>query len=374
MCHAAQAEWRSVDGTPMCCMPDYEQQEERMLLEKLSNARGVSGNEAEVREILIDAIKNRVDDYRTDTLGNLIALKKAKSTRGRNSLKVMLAAHMDEVGLMIVHHESNGYLRFEKVGGIDDRVLLSKVVLIGKDKIPGVIGVKPIHLLKQKEREQVIDSDSMSIDIGVKTKEEAQAAVKLGDYVTFATEFAEIGGGLVKGKALDDRVGCATLVEILKRDYPFDVYGVFTVQEEVGARGARVAAYAIEPAYAFALEGTVCDDSPKKKDVSPVTRVGGGPAITFMDNSMISDRRLVDLLIETAKENRIPYQFKQAVAGGTDAGRIHLSKEGVPSVAVAVPTRYIHSPVSLLSKQDFENTIALMSKALPKLAKGLPDL
>lgn len=340
-----------------------------MLLEQLSNARGVSGNETEVREILIDAIKHHVDDYRTDTLGNLIAHKKAKSARGRNRLKVMLAAHMDEIGLMIVHHEANGHLRFSKVGGIDDRVLLSKVVLIGKDKIPGVIGVKPIHLLKPSERTQVLDADSMTIDIGAKTQEEAQAAVKIGDYATFATQFAEFGEGLVKGKALDDRAGCATLVEILKRNYPFDIFGVFTVQEEVGLRGARTAAYAIEPDFAFALEGTVCDDSPKQKDVSPVTRVGGGPAITFMDHSLIADRRLVDLLIETAKENRIPYQFKAAVAGGTDAGRIHISKAGVPSVAVAVPVRYIHSPVSVLSKRDFENTIALMTKTLPKLVK-----
>lgn len=341
-----------------------------MLLEKLSNARGVSGNETEVREILIDAIKDRVSNYRVDTMGNLITLKKAKGARASTRrVKVMLAAHMDEVGLMIVHHESNGLLRFRKVGGIDDRVLLSKTVLIGKDKIPGIVGNKPIHLIKQKERDQVIDCDAMTIDIGAKSKEEAQAAVQVGDYATFATEFVEMGDGLVMGKALDDRTGCATLVEILKRDYPFDVYGVFTAQEEVGARGARVAAFTIEPHYAFALESTVCDDSPKKKDVSPVTRLGDGPAITFMDNSLLSDRQLIDLLIETAKENRIPYQFKQAVAGGTDAGRISITREGVPSVSVAVPTRYIHSPISLLSKQDFENTIALMTKALPKLTQ-----
>lgn len=340
-----------------------------MLLEKLSNARGVSGNETEVREILIEAIKNHVDDYRIDSLGNLIAHNKARGARRRPALKVMLAAHMDEVGLMIVHHDSNGHLRFAPVGGIDSRVLLSKVVLIGKDKIPGVIGVKPIHLLKPSERQQVLETEALTIDIGAKTKEEAQAAVKLGDYATFATAFAKMGEGMVKGKALDDRVGCATLVEILKRNYPFDVYGVFTAQEEVGARGARTAAYTIEPDFAFALEGTVCDDSPKQKDVSPVTRVGNGPAITFMDHSLIADRRLVDLLIETAKENRIPYQFKAAVAGGTDAGRIHISKAGVPSVAVAVPVRYIHSPVSVLSINDFEHTITLMTKALPRLAK-----
>ncbi len=345
-----------------------------MLLEKLSNARGVSGNETEVREILIEAIKDRVAEYRVDTLGNLIALKKAKAARGHASLRVMLAAHMDEVGLMIVHHDSNGHLRFHKVGGIDDRVLLSKVVLIGKDKIPGVIGVKPIHLLKAKEREQVLDADSLTIDIGAKSKEDAQGAVKIGDYASFATEFGELGDGLVKGKSLDDRAGCAALVEILKRDYPFDLYGVFTVQEEVGHRGARAAAFAIEPQVAFILETATCDDSPKKKDVSPVTRVGAGPAITIADRSMIADRRLVNLLVETAQEHRIPFQFKQPLNGSTDGGHIHISREGVPSAVISVPTRYLHSPVGVLSIKDFDHTVALVTKALPKLAKGLANL
>jgi len=339
-----------------------------MLLEKLSNARGVSGNESEVRELLIEAVQPHVTEFRTDTLGNLITLKKARATR-RGARKIMLAAHMDEVGLLIVHHDTNGHLRFHKIGGIDDRVLLSKVVLIGKDKIPGVIGVKPIHLLKSKEREQVLDVDALTIDIGAKSKEEAQGAVQMGDVATFATTFGKLGAGLVKGKALDDRTGCAALVEILKRDYPFDVYGVFTVQEEVGLRGARVAAYSVAPDFAFALESTVCDDSPKKKDVSPTTRLGAGPAISIADNSAIADRRLVNLLVTTAQENKIPFQFKQPMIGSTDIGRIHLAREGVPAVAVAVPTRYIHSPVSLLNLRDFENLVALMTKALPKLAK-----
>ncbi len=344
-----------------------------MLLEQLSNARGVSGNEAEVRDLLIDTIKPHVAEYRVDSIGNLITLKKAKGARGKSALKVMIAAHMDEIGLIIVHHESNGHLRFRAVGGIDPRVLLSKVVLIGKDQIPGVIGVKPIHLLKKTELNQVIDIESMTIDIGAKSKEDAQSAVKIGDYATFATEFEKIGDGLVKGKAFDDRTGCSVLSEILKRDYPFDLYGVFTVQEEVGMRGARVAAHAVEPDIAFVLESTVCDDSPKKKDVSPTTRLGDGPAITVADRSFIADRRLLDLLVETAKENRIPFQFKQPMIGGTDAGRIHLTKEGVPSAAVAVPTRYIHSPVSLLSLQDYRNTVTLMTKTLLKLGKGIPD-
>ena len=344
---------------------------EKILLEKLSNARGVSGDEGQVRDLLIDAVKGHVTEYRVDTLGNLITFKRAVGARGKSPLKVMVAAHMDEVGLMIVHHESNGHLRFGKVGSIDDRVLLSKVVSIGKDKVPGVIGVKPIHLLKAKERDQVVDPETMTIDIGAKSKEEAQTAVKIGDYCTFVTEFAEIGDGLVKGKALDDRIGCALLSEILKRDYPFDLYAVFTVQEEVGARGARVSAYAIAPDAAFVLESTTCDDSPKTLDLPTVTRMNSGPAITLADNSMIADRRLVNLLVETAKENRIPYQFKQTMSGGTDAGRIHLTREGVPSAVVSVPTRYFHSAVALLSLQDCQNALALMTKTLPKLEKGL---
>ncbi|MBI3913720.1 MAG: M42 family metallopeptidase [Chloroflexi bacterium] len=343
------------------------------LLEKLSNARGPSGNEGEVREILIEAVKRDVDEFRVDTLGNLIARKKARGTRKVSAFRVMIAAHMDEVGFLITHFESNGHLRFSPVGGIDSRVLLAKVVLIGQDKIPGVIGSKPVHLTKAKDREQVVETDAMTIDIGAKSKEDAQRAAKLGDYATFATEFGEMGDGLLKGKALDDRTGCAILAEILKRDYPFELFGVFTVQEEVGLRGARVAAYAIEPHAAFALESTVCDDGPKTKDVSPVTRVGAGPAISIADGTMIADKRLVNLLIETAKTNRIPFQFKQAITGGTDAGRIHLSKTGVPSAAVSVPTRYIHSPVSLLSKKDLENTIALMVKALPGVPKAIGE-
>ena len=338
-----------------------------MLLKELSEAFGVSGCEDEVREVIIEAIKEHVDDYRVDSLGNLIAIKKAHLQSAiRNPLKVMLAAHMDEVGLMITHIEKDGSLRFRPVGGIDDRILLSKAVLIGKDRIPGVIGVKPIHLLKDKERKKVVKVEEMTIDIGASSREEAEKLVKLGDYAAFATKFVELGD-TVKGKAFDDRAGCAVLIELLKEDHPFELHAAFTVQEEVGLRGARVAAYAIEPDIAFVLEGTVCDDLPKKRDVSPTTRLGGGPAITLMDRTFIADRGLVNLLVETAEENNIPYQFKQPVVGGTDAGAIHLTKEGIPSAAVAVPCRYIHSPACLLSLSDFENTVKLMKAALARV-------
>lgn len=340
-----------------------------MVLKELSEAFGVSGCEDEVRGIIIEAIEDHVDEYHVDSMGNLIALKRGT---GESKLKVMVAAHTDEVGLMITHiDEETGALRFRPVGGIDDRILLSKVVLVGKDRLPGVIGVKPVHLLKEEERRQVVKVDQMTIDIGAKSKEEAKKAVKVGDYAVFATSFRQLtedGLRTVKGKAFDDRAGCAVLIEVLRERYPFDLYPVFTVQEEVGLRGARVAAYAVEPDAAFVLEGTICDDLPKKKDVSPTTQLGAGPAITIMDRSFIADRGLVKLLVETAEELGIPYQFKQPGVGGTDAGAIHLVKEGVPSATVAVPCRYIHSPVCLLSLEDFENAVRLMRAALGKLA------
>lgn len=340
------------------------------LLEELTEASGVSGNEGEVRRIIERAIADQVDDHRVDALGNLTTLKRGT---GEAALKVMVAAHMDEVGLMITHIEKTGYLRFGKVGGIDDRILPSKAVTISEEKVPGVIGVKPIHLLRREERRQVVKVERMAIDIGASTKEEAERLVKLGDYAAFATPYEEIGGTSeeplsAKGKAFDDRAGCAILVELLRERYPFDLYAAFTVQEEVGLRGAKVAAYTVEPDFAFALEGTIADDLPREKDVSPTTELGKGPAITIMDRSFIADRRLVRLLVETAERAGIPYQIKAPGVGGTDAGAIHLSREGVPSATVAVPCRYLHSPAGLIRLADFRHTIELMKAALPGVA------
>jgi len=336
-----------------------------LLLKKLSEAFGVSGHEDAVRQLIQDEIKDLVDEQRVDALGNLIALKKG----GEPRRKVMVAAHMDEVGLMIVYVEREGSLRFRPVGGIDNRVLLSKKVLIGDNKVPGVIGAKPVHLLEEKARQQVVRVEEMSIDIGASSKEEAERLVKLGDYAAFDVSFVELGGSLrtVKGKAFDDRAGCAVLVELLRQSYPFDFYAVFTVQEEVGLRGAQVAAYSIAPHVAFALEGTVCDDLPKERDISPTTTLGAGPAITIMDRSVIADRRLVNLLVDTAHKHGIPYQFKQPGVGGTDAGAIHLARAGIPAAVVAVPARNIHSPVCTLSLNDLDNSVHLMREALARV-------
>ncbi|MEA3345901.1 MAG: M42 family metallopeptidase [Chloroflexota bacterium] len=344
-----------------------------MILQELSEAFGVSGHESAVREIVLEAIQEDVDSYQVDALGNLIAFKRAHSQFAiRNPLKVMVSAHMDEVGIMVTHADKNGRLHFDVVGGLGARVLLAQPVVLGDDGLSGVIGLKPIHLQEKEERKKLPKVSDLTIDIGVAEKEEAEKAVSKGTYGAFATPFTELGGELrtVKGKAFDDRAGCAVLIELLKADYPFDLWAAFTVQEELGLRGARVAGFRVDPDVAFVLEGTVCDDLPKERDESPTTELGKGPAITIRDRSVVCDPRLIKHLVEVAKAEDIPYQFKQPGIGGTDAGAIHLVKEGVPSVVVSVPSRYIHSPVSLLSLVDFENTVRLMQAALSRLPES----
>ncbi len=336
-----------------------------MILKELSEAFGVSGNEDDVRAIVLDAVREHVDEVKVDALGNVLAFKRGT---GRQRMRVMLAAHMDEVGLMVVGHDNDGFLRVRSVGGIDPRLLPGTLLQVGSERISGVIGAKPIHLLKENA-DKVAKLEDLVVDVGAKSKDEARKLAPLGTYATFATRFRELGP-TVRGKAFDDRAGCAVLVELLRGErFRFDLHAVFTVQEEVGLRGARVAAYAIEPDCAFALEGTVADDIPRDKDVSPTTELGQGPAVTVMDRSFIADRRLVRLLTSTAGELDIPYQIKQPGIGGTDAGAIHLTREGVPSVTVAVPCRYIHSPVALLSLDDFNNTVQLMRASLARLTR-----
>jgi len=349
-----------------------------VLLKDLCEARGVSGDEAAVRDVILNAVQERVDEHLVDALGNLLCLRKARG-REAGSLapeRVMVAAHMDEVGLIVTGFNDDGTVRFGKVGGIDDRVLVARQVRIGADAVPGVIGAAPIHLVKRSDRDKAVTADDLVIDIGATSKAGAEKLVHLGDYASFDVAFEtlnEQGLRTVKGKAFDDRAGCAVLAALLEDDYPFELWAAFTAQEEVGLRGSRVAAHRINPDLAFALEGTICDDLPKDEDVSPVTEVGKGPAITFMDRSVIADGRLVRLLTRTAQEHGIPYQFKRAVAGGTDSGAIHLARAGVPSVTVAVPARFIHAPAGVLSMQDLDHAVALLKAALHALEKGLPS-
>ncbi len=346
-----------------------------MLLEQLSNAFGVSSAEEEVRKIILEAVKPHADTWRVDTMGNLFVTRRADPSVP-SPLRVMVAAHMDEVGFMITRIEKDGRLKFKPVGGFDRRVLPGKAVVVGKNRVPGVIGIKPVHLLNRSERTTVDRIESMTIDIGA-NDDKAGGKVEVGDFATFATRFSYLGGqkrprrdrGRVKGKAFDDRAGCAVLVELLKETYPVELTAVFTVQEEIGLRGARVAAYAANPDLAFVLECTAADDlpHPDRDENDGFPRLGDGPAITVMDRSFIADRRLVDLLIDTAQAEGLPYQFKRPGIGGTDAGAVHLTREGVPTAVLSIPARYIHAPAAILELADFWSTVRLVQAALRRL-------
>lgn len=322
-----------------------------MYLKELTEIPGVSGDETRVREFIFDKIKGLCDEIITDSIGNLICIKRGN---GKNSKKVMVCAHMDEVGFIVSRITDDGFLKFKTVGGIDPRVLVSKKVQIGHGNIPGVIGAKAIHLQEKEEREQVPKIENLYIDIGAKEKSEAMKVVQVGDYCVFSTQYTEYGDDYVCAKALDDRLGCACMMELAGESFPCDLYLVFTVQEEVGLRGARVASERIEPDIAVVLEGTTCSDvyGTDRKDYSTVS--GNGAALSIIDRSTYYDKTLLMSLCETAKRHNIPVQFKQTATGGNDAGAIHLSSGGVKTAAISVPARYIHSPSSVIKKSDYE--------------------
>jgi endoglucanase len=334
-------------------------------LKTLSNVMATSGDETPVRRVLRPLIEDHVDELRVDAMGNLITLKRGT---GERPLRVLVTAHMDEVGFMVVGHAKDGELKVRSVGGIDARLLPGLDVRVGEDQLPGVIGLKAIH---RDNSTKVTPLKNLVVDIGVSDKDEAQKLAPVGTRVTFPTEAHEVGR-LIAGKAFDDRAGCAALVDLLQGEpLPFDLYGVFTVQEEVGLRGARVAGYTVAPDAAFVLEGTIADDLPKEEDVSPTSELGKGPVITVMDRSYVADPRLLRHVVQTAKAENIPYQFKQPGIGGTDAGTIHFARGGVPSITLAVPCRYIHGPVSLLDPRDLTHTLALTRAALQRLTLEL---
>ena len=347
-----------------------------MLLEELSNEVGVSGNEGAIRKLIIPAIKPHVDQVTVDTMGNVFAYKAAQPSNG-SLPTVMVTAHMDEVGFMITEVTKDGMLRFTTVGGFDRRILPGKTVQVGKDKIPGVIGLEAVHKTSGSQRSSAPNLKSLAIDIGAGKKEEAQRKVSAGDYATFDTKFDYLNApsddekaGIVKGKALDNRVGCSMLAELLTRSYPVNVVGVFTVQEEIGLRGARVAAHKVAPDQAIVLECTTADDLPIKDKEIGYPRVGNGPCLTIMDRSFIADQTLLNLAETSAAQAGIPTQYKKPGMGGTDAGAIHLSRAGVPSIAISAPSRYIHSPAALIDLTDFWHCIALVEATLNALAES----
>jgi putative aminopeptidase FrvX len=333
-----------------------------MFINELSNINGVSGNEDEVRKFIIDKLKKLVDKFEIDSMGNLYAFKKGK----KSGKKIMLAAHMDEVGFMVTGIEQSGDIRFRPVGGIEPLTCLSKRVIIGKNKIPGVIGVKATHLNTIEEEKSVPKFESLRIDAGFSSKEEASSKVNLGDYIAFDTEYYE-ENGICTGKGFDDRAGCSILMDIAGMDFPYDTYLTFTVQEEVGLRGARIAGNRVFPDICIVVEGTGAGDFPSKRDIGSYPSLGSGPVITLLDRSLIVQKKLVDFLLNVAKDNRIPYQFKRPNIGATDAGRIHISKTGVPSMVLAVPVRYIHSPCCIMLKRDYNNTLKLIEKGIERI-------
>ncbi len=275
---------------------------------------------------------------------------------------------------MVSDITEDGLLSFKPVGGIDKRVLVSKRVLVGKDKIPGVIGAKAIHLQKPNERKKPLDYKALYIDIGAKDKKESEKLVDLGAMATFETKYSNFGVNSARGKAFDDRVGCAALIEIMKKDYDFPLYGVFTVQEEVGARGATVAAYDISPDLALVLEGTTAADVPDSKEAGYSTQLGLGPALTFRDGAMIANQSLVKYLINICAKKEINYQLRKFTKAGTDGGKIHLTQEGIPTAVISVPCRYIHSPVSVINLKDYQATVKLIDEFGKKITKGGFDL
>lgn len=333
------------------------------LLERLSNAVAVSGNEDEVRNIVLEQIKPLVDDIRIDRMGNLLAVKHA---RAKNPLRVMLASHMDEVGFMIVAEDGDGLFQFERIGGLDERQLVAKSVLVGKDHLPGIIGAKPIHLAKGDEIHRSVDVDSMRIDVGPANG----GKIRTGEYATFATKFIHSGDSLF-GKALDNRLGVATLIELAKRaPDSLEILFAFTVQEEIGLRGARVAGFDFNPQIAFAIDCTPAYALPRsdgEENTQYNTRLNAGPAIYISDIGTLSDPRLVQYLAALADKYKIPFQFRQPGGGGTDAAAIHKTRAGVPSVSVSVPGRYAHSPILHVKVKDWENTLALIDIALQNL-------
>ncbi|MBN2117280.1 MAG: M42 family peptidase [Anaerolineales bacterium] len=337
------------------------------LLEKLCNAIAISGDESEVRRIVLEELKPCADELKVDALGNVLATRLGR-TRRRKRMRVMLDAHMDEVGLMIVAEDGEGLYRFETVGGIDVRQLVGKRVFVGRERTPGVIGAKPVHLMDEEEATRKVPLEALRIDVGPAGK------ARVGDRAGFATRFRRVGPSIL-AKAIDDRIGVATLIELFKQaPSAIDLCAAFSVQEEIGLRGAKVAAQYFNPDLAIAIDSTPANDLPwhgAGENTTYNTKLGLGPAIYIADSSTLHDPRLIGFLQKTAELEGIPYQFRQPGGGGTDSGAIQRALAGIPTVSVSVPHRYTHSPVSLARLADWKNTLLLLQAALERITPEL---
>ncbi|HUH97031.1 MAG TPA: hypothetical protein VLZ89_06720 [Anaerolineales bacterium] len=334
-------------------------------LERLCRAVGVSGGEGEVRQIILDEIRSSVDEVKVDALGNILATKKG---RGAKPLRVMLDAHMDEVGFMLVADDGEGLYRFKIIGGIDPRNLAGKQVVVGREHRPGVIGAKPIHLTTADERRKAVAEEVLRIDLGPESK------IKVGERGTFAPNFQRVDPSLMS-KSLDNRLGVSILIELLRANYPnIDLCAAFTVQEEIGLRGARVAAQFFQPDLAIVMDATPANDLPMQFEGDNVfynTRLGLGPAIYVSNSSTLDDPRLVHFMQQVAQKAGIPFQIRQPGGGGTDAGGIQRAGAGVPVVSVSVPHRYTHSAMSVARIADWKNTLALLHGAIRQITPAL---
>ncbi len=340
----------------------------KALLEKLSNAHGISGYEGNIREIIKQEVESCVDEVKIDTFGNLIAIKKGKSP------SVMLAAHMDEIGLMVKYVDDEGFIRFAKVGGWFDQTLVNQRVLLHTKKgvVAGVIGSKPVHVMEDEEKKKAIEAKDMFIDVGASSRDGAALmGIEPGVTASIDQKLVGLANDIVTGKALDDRAGGTVLVTAMQRiagmRLESSVMGVFTVQEEVGLKGARTSAFGLSPDVALAIDVCIPGDHPGIKKTDSAVQVGQGPVITIMDaggRGVITHPKVLEWLRETAKAKGIPYQMDVTERGTTDASAISLTREGIPSGVISVAARYIHTPVELLSLQDLAKTAELVVEAI----------
>ncbi|MDE7399130.1 MAG: M42 family peptidase [Oscillospiraceae bacterium] len=332
-------------------------------LEEICQLNGGSGDEAQVRDFI--AANIRADEVITDNLGNLLVFKKGKKTPKN---KIMFAAHMDEVSFIITHIGDDGFLSFDAVGGVNPGVVLGKALRLENGAL-GVVGVKAIHQQSVEERKKIPDFSEMYLDIGASSREEAEKHVSLGDRAYFDTEFFGFGNGFIKGKAIDDRAGCLIMMEMINSEPEYDAWYAFTVQEEIGTRGAKAATFTIAPDIAIVLETTTACDIAGVSGAKMVCELGSGAVVSYMDRSTIYDRKLYALAVETAQKCGIPAQTKTLIAGGNDSGAIHVSCGGVRTCAISVPCRYLHSPSCVIKESDFYAVRALAEKMLSAVSE-----
>ena len=333
-------------------------------IKELSLLCGTSGRETKIREYIISKIDGKCE-WHTDALGNIIAFKKGKNAP---SHKVMLDAHIDEVGVIVTYITGDGMLKFSPVGGIVTNVLLARQIIFDNGTL-GVVGIKPIHLSKGDEKTKIPDADSLYIDIGASSKEEAEKYIKIGDTGVFLSDFIEFGDSKIKGKALDDRVGCAVLLDMINSDLEYDAYFSFSVQEEIGLRGATTAAYGIAPEFAIVLETTTAADLIDVPEHKKVCKLGEGAAVSFMDRSTLYSKELFDTAFRVADEQGIKIQPKTVVAGGNNAGAIHKARAGIRTITINTPCRYLHSPSCVCDTRDIESVRTLAEALLTDFAK-----